>query len=314
MVGAELGEGVLRACGGRFAAANVLTMVSGSDLFGVLVLLFAPDRGLDPARAEAAKGLVDLAAIAQRTAAQLDELRRSNAELRAAREALDRAEKLSALGHMAAGIAHDLSNVFAPVVMDVENMKAARPDERAGRALARMSRYLHVGTDLVDRLRRFARQTPEGGHVAIDPAPAIQDAIEMGRARAKGGQVELRLALEAVPAIVTSASDLTSALVNLIVNAVDAQPGGGTVDVRAGTTPDGAAWIEVSDSGPGISEAHRARLFEPFFTTKGERGTGLGLANVYAFVRRHRGTIDVRTASDEGTTFRLVFPGAPAGA
>lgn len=213
---------------------------------------------------------------------------------------------MSAMGQMAASIAHDMANVLAPLVMDVENLSAAPATERVGKAAARMSRYLQVGTDLLDRLRRFARQAPETGHVAADPSGAVRDAVEMCRARR--GQVELRLSLGPMPLVVVSPSDLTSALVNLVVNAIDAQPGGGSVDVRAGTDARGQAWIEVQDAGPGIPEAHRGRIFEPFFSTKGERGTGLGLAGVYAFVRRHRGTIGFTTADGAGTTFRVELP------
>lgn len=289
---------------------HVLPMVSGGDLFGALVLAFREEGAFDAARRELAQGLVDLAAVAQRTAAQLHDLRRSNAELRAAREALGRAEKLGALGHMAAGIAHDMSNVLAPLVGDVENLKANPPTERVGKAAARMSRYLQVGTAMLDRLRRFARQAPEPGHVAVDPTPAVRDAFEMCLRRGLERQVEVRLDVAPLAPIVVSPSDLTSGLVNLIVNAIEAQPGGGVVDLRGGLDAGGRVWLEVRDDGPGIPEGQRARLFEPFFTTKGERGTGLGLASVYAFVQRHRGTIGVATAEGQGTTFRLEFPPA----
>lgn len=289
---------------------HVLPMVSGGDLFGALVLAFRDEGAFDAARRELAQGLVDLAAVAQRTAAQLHDLRRSNAELRAAREALGRAEKLGALGHMAAGIAHDMSNVLAPLVGDVENLKANPPTERVGKAAARMSRYLQVGTAMLDRLRRFARQAPEPGHVAVDPTPAVRDAFEMCLRRGLERQVEVRLDVAPLAPIVVSPSDLTSGLVNLIVNAIEAQPGGGVVDLRGGLDAGGRVWLEVRDDGPGIPEGQRARLFEPFFTTKGERGTGLGLASVYAFVQRHRGTIGVATAEGQGTTFRLEFPPA----
>lgn len=289
---------------------HVLPMVSGGDLFGALVLAFREEGAFDAARRELAQGLVDLAAVAQRTAAQLHDLRRSNAELRAAREALGRAEKLGALGHMAAGIAHDMSNVLAPLVGDVENLKADPPTERVGRSAARMSRYLQVGTAMLDRLRRFARQAPEPGHVAVDPTPAVRDAFEMCLRRGLERQVEVRLDVAPLAPIVVSPSDLTSGLVNLIVNAIEAQPGGGVVDLRGGLDAGGRVWLEVRDDGPGIPEGQRARLFEPFFSTKGERGTGLGLASVYAFVQRHRGTIGVTTAEGQGTTFRLDFPPA----
>ncbi len=310
-IGPELEEALQAACGRRFEVLRTLPLVSGGDLFGALVLAFAARADVDAARAELVQALVDQAAVALRTAAQFQALRRSYAELREARELLGRAEKLGALGHMAAGIAHDLANVFAPLVGDAENLKANPPTERVGKAAARMSRYLKVGTDMVERLRRFARQAPEAGHVAIDPAPAVRDAVDMcaARGRERPGPVDVRLALEPLPSVVVSPSDLTSALVNLIVNAIDAQPDGGSVEVRGGEC-DAGAWLEVADAGPGIPEELQRRMFEPFFTTKGERGTGLGLANVYAFVQRHRGTVVFRSPPGDGTTFRLEFPRA----
>ncbi len=310
-VGPELEDALRAACGPEFGALRTLPLVSGGDLFGALVLAFSGPAALDAGRAELVQALVDQAAVAERTAAQFQALRRSYAELEAARELLGRAEKLGALGQMAAGIAHDLANVFAPLVGDVENLKANPPTERAGKAAGRMSRYLRVGTDMVERLRRFARQAPEAGHVAVDPSAAIRDAVDMcvGRGRERPSPVQVELALEPLPEVVISPSDLTSALVNLIVNGLDAQPGGGAVTVRAGAC-DAGAWVEVQDAGPGIPEELQRRLFEPFFTTKGQRGTGLGLANVYAFVQRHRGAITFRSAPGQGTTFRLEFPRA----
>ena len=311
-VGPELGEAVQRAGQGRFEAVDVLPMVSGGDLVGALVVAYEQGGALEPEARELLQGLLDLAAVAQRTAAQVQELRRSNAELRAARRALGQAEKLNSLGQMAAGIAHDLANVFAPLVGDVENMRARGPeDERTVKALNRMSRYLRVGTEMVERLRRFARQTPEAaGHAAADPTQAIKDAVEMAQAKGRSLRVEVRHQLEPLPPVVVSQSDLTACLVNLIVNAIDAQPQGGVVEVRAGPDPRGGAWIEVADQGPGIPEELQERIFEPFFTTKAERGTGLGLANAYAFVQRHRGTIGFTTAPGQGTTFRIELPAA----
>jgi signal transduction histidine kinase len=309
VLGRDLSTRILAASGGRFAAVHCLPLVSGGDLFGMLALAMERPGDLEPA--ELARGLVDVAAMAQHTATQVDALRRSNAALRAAREALDRAERLSALGHMAAGIAHDLGNILGPLVGDVENLKAAPPTERVGKAATRMARYLRVGTELLERLRRFARQAPEVGLQAVDPTPAVLDAVELCQARARERQVELRAAVAPLPAAMVSASDLTSALVNLVVNAIDVLPPGGVVEVRGGPLPAGGAWLEVGDSGPGIPVELRPRIFEPFFTTKGERGTGLGLSGVYAFVQRHQGRISF-TTGPQGTTFRLELPASLA--
>ncbi len=304
----DLSTRVLGACDGRFATVHLLPLVSGGDLFGMLALGMERPGPLEPA--ELARGLVDVAAVAQRMATQVDALRRSNDDLRAARVALDRAERLSALGQMAAGIAHDLGNILGPLVGDVENLKAAPPTDRVVKMANRMSRYLRVGTELLERLRRFARQAPEIGHQAVDPTSAVLDAVELCQARARERRVELRGSVARLPAAVVSASDLTSAVVNLVVNAIDVLPPGGTVEVRGGPLEAGGSWLEVADTGPGIPVELRPRIFEPFFTTKGERGTGLGLSGVYAFAQRHQGRISFTTGSN-GTTFRLELPAAP---
>jgi CheY-like chemotaxis protein len=108
-------------------------------------------------------------------------------------------------------------------------------------------------------------------------------------------------------------SELREALVNLVLNAVDAMPAGGTLTLRTGSSGDfadaaGRVFIEVSDTGIGMDEDTRRRCFEPFFTTKGERGTGLGLAMVYGIAQRHGMSIDIQSVPGAGTTLRLTFP------
>jgi signal transduction histidine kinase len=98
-----------------------------------------------------------------------------------------------------------------------------------------------------------------------------------------------------------------NALVNLIANAIDAMPAGGTITLRSGEG-DGGAWVSVADDGPGMPPEVERRVFEPFFTTKGEAGTGLGLAMVQATMRRHGGTVKLVTEPGQGTTFTLWFP------
>src|SRR5690606_12855318 len=121
------------------------------------------------------------------------------------------------------------------------------------------------------------------------------------------------------PVVMAIESEIREALINLVLNATDAMPDGGTLTLRSGYSLEAGkgvsrrVYVEVSDTGAGMDEATRRRCLEPFFTTKGERGSGLGLAMVYGITQRHGVDIDIRSAPGEGSTFRLTFPlSAPA--
>jgi signal transduction histidine kinase len=124
-----------------------------------------------------------------------------------------------------------------------------------------------------------------------------------------GGNVELETELGAPPPVLARPAELTTAVMNLVVNAFEAMPGGGRITIRTGAE-DGRSWLSVEDTGPGMPPDVEQRVFEPFFTTKGDLGTGLGLAMVYACVTRHAGTISLTTAPGKGAKFLLQFPAA----
>src|SRR4030095_2061962 len=130
----------------------------------------------------------------------------------------------------------------------------------------------------------------------------------------RGVVVQVVTQLADTPLIQGVESDLRQALINLVFNAVDAMPEGGTVTLRTRVipAPDGSAAaeriaIEVSDNGVGMSDETRQRCLEPFFTTKGRRGTGLGLATVYGTAQRHSADLEIESEPDRGTTVRLAF-------
>ena len=133
----------------------------------------------------------------------------------------------------------------------------------------------------------------------------------------RGVVVEVRTDFEAsLPDIAGNDSELREAITNLVLNAVEAMPAGGTITLHTFShCRDGAGGgapthviLEVRDTGMGMNEETRRRCLEPFFTTKGQRGTGLGLAMVYGVAERHEGKIEIESAVGSGTTFRLVFP------
>ncbi len=251
-------------------------------------------------------------------AAQRAEQVRMREQLLRAEEALRRSEKLRALGQMAAGIAHDLKNLLHPLHMRLQllerQVRKNAPDA-AQANIEQMRSILQTGVQTIERLQQFSRQSPEANAAALDLNIVGHNALEIARPRMaqnRGTPCFLREEFGAPPFIQGNASELISALVNLIGNAIDAMPGGGTISLRTGQER-GGAFIQVADDGPGMAKEVEQRVFEPFFTTKGEAGMGLGLAMVYSTVLRHEGTISLATEVGKGTTFTLWFPRARAG-
>lgn len=290
--------------------AQMRMLVVGGDVYGALVLLSSAPIELTEDQHQLVDAMVDLAAAATERAARYGELARSYAELKASREALARSERLRILGQMAAGISHDVKNILNPLGLQLEvvRRRIAKGDlQGAHSTLDNMRDVIHHGVEVVERLRAFSRQAPEVSE-SVDVARVVATAVELSRPRvALFSGVEL--VVETIPdlSIRARASELASAMVNLIVNATEAMQDGGTITISAGATA-GEVWIRVADNGPGIPAEIANNVFEPFFTTKKE-GTGLGLAMIYAFVQRFSGRVTLETTPGKGSTFTLLFPG-----
>ena len=315
-IGPELAAELLTACGMGGGRAHELPLVSGGDLFGVLILIGGPDYRIEREGLELARGLADVAAASLDRNEKYAELTRSYVQLRASREALAQGEKLRALGQMAAGISHDLKNILNPLSLQLEVLKRriARDPASAAEVVKAISEVVRHGLDVVERLRAFSRQEAEpDSSELVDLDRVMATAIELCRPRLGDGS-DIRVVAESGHplAVVARTSELVTAVVNLLFNAVDALQGTpGVITVRTGNGDTGA-WIEVQDDGPGMPAQLADRVFEPFFTTKPE-GTGLGLAMVYAFAQRHRGTATLDTAPGRGTRVRIWFPGVTRG-
>lgn len=307
-IGPELAAELLSRAGGRFVDAITMPLVADADLFGVLVLFFTVPGGADPRARLVAEGLCDLAAISLSKAERYADLARSHEELRASREVLARSEKLRALGQMAAGVSHDLKNLLNPLGLLLQ--LARRRIEKGGDVLAVIDQLevaLKTGVQTVERLRDFSRQEPERAIVPLDLDATVAHALEVAGPRvgqARGLVLERMLGSGVMVRV--DSSSLVNAIVNLVLNATEAVPHGGTIAVSSGVDPEGA-WVRVQDDGPGMPPEVEQRVFEPFFTTK-DAGTGLGLANVYAWMQRSGGRVELTTAPGEGARFTLRFP------
>ncbi len=291
-----------------------------SKVFGVLIAARRQPEGFSSGECEFLRQLSEHVGLAAHQAQLYEALQKAYDDLRLTQQAIMQQERLKALGQMASGIAHDINNAISPVMLYTETLLEKEPNlsARARDYLTTIQRAIEDVTHTVARMREFYRQRE--AQLALVPVKLneiIQQVIDLSRARwsdmpQQRGifiKIETSLAPE-LPSVMGVESEIREALINLVFNAVDAMPEGGTLTLRtkisAATPP--LAQLEVGDTGVGMDEDIRRRCFEPFFTTKGERGTGLGLAMVYGIVQRHNADIEIESAVGKGTTLRLSFP------
>src|SRR2546425_8322066 len=231
---------------------------------------------------------------------------------------LHQSEKLTALGQLAGGIAHDFNNLLQAILGYAQLMKQNPGDaEFLNRSLNVVEAAALDGSETVRRIQTFARLRPEEQFIAVDVNQIVQDAVAITRPRLEEKiahdrrPLHLRLDVGTVESIHGRPAALTEAMTNLILNALDAMPDGGTLRIATRQERGGPVTITVGDSGVGMSEAVRQRVFEPFFSTKGEAGSGLGLSMAYSIVRRPGGEIPVGNPPRPGATFPLTFPPPP---
>ena len=315
-LGDDLGARFIETAKGAFASSHVRPLISHKNLFGAAVLLFRKDAEPTPAKLEVADALLDLAAVALGHLAQIEELERAHEDLRKAQRALVQAEKLRALGQMAAGVAHDLKNILNPLALQAQIVERAAKKGNVrdvAETVHEMRATLARGVQTVERLRDYGRQTSESSAAPVDLNRLAQEAVVIAKPRLSSSTVKvptIALDLGEPPVVAGHADEILNAMVNLVINAIDAMKDvGGKVTIATGVE-DGRTFVRVADTGPGMPPEVADHVFEPFFSTKGDQGTGLGLAMVYACMQHHAGTVDLDTAPGEGTRFTLRFPAA----
>jgi signal transduction histidine kinase/ActR/RegA family two-component response regulator len=312
---------------GGLAAMVAAPLLVESQVFGVLIAARRQRESFSSGECEFLRQLSEHVALAAHQAQIYTALQQAYNDLRQTQQAVMQQERLRALGQMASGIAHDINNAISPVALYTESLLENEPNlsTRARDYLQTIQHAIEDVTHTVSRMREFYRhRDTQLELVRIQLNPLIKQAVDISRARwsdmplQRGISIEMNLDFAPeIPAIMGMESEIREALVNLIFNAVDAMPEGGTITLRTRTTTSpanarGFVLIEVIDTGVGMDDDTRRRCLEPFFTTKGERGTGLGLAMVYGIVQRHNAEIGIDSAVGKGTTFRMSFPIPPA--
>jgi signal transduction histidine kinase/ActR/RegA family two-component response regulator len=309
---------------GGLGAVVITPLSSENGVLGILVAARRQPNSFTSSDCEFLRQLSQHVALAAHQTEIYAALQQAYDDLRQTQQAVLQQERLRALGQMASGIAHDINNALSPAALYTESLLEREPNlsPRTREFLGTIQRAIDDVAHTVGRMREFYRQRePQLVLLPLDLNRLVQEVLDLSRARwsdipqQQGIVVQVRTDLAPeLPAMAGIESEVREALINLVFNAVDAMPEGGTLTMRTNATPivaEAAAsqsiYVEVEDTGLGMDEETRRRCLEPFFTTKGERGTGLGLAMVYGVAQRLNAEIDIESAVGSGTTVRLSF-------
>jgi len=311
----------------RLARGGLRSLVAAplqieSDVFGVLAVARFEPEGFASGDCEFLRQLSEHVALAVNQAQLHGALQSAYDDLRQSQQAILQQERLRALGQMASGIAHDINNAIFPISLYTESMLERETGlSTDGRAcLETIQRAVEDVSQTVARMREFYRQREH--ELALSPMDVnrlVRQVLDLTKARWSDMPQQRGIVIRAQtdlasgsPHVMGVESEVREALINLVFNAVDALPDGGSLTLRTSVSEQAFAGpqlhIEVVDTGIGMDETTLRRCMEPFFTTKGERGTGLGLGMVYGTTQRHGADFDIRSVMGEGTKVRLSFP------
>jgi signal transduction histidine kinase len=221
---------------------------------------------------------------------------------------LVQADKLSSIGLLAAGVAHEVNTPLAVISTYAQMLaKQISEDEQKSKLLDKIAKQTFRASEIVNSLLSFSR-TSTTEFVEVDVGKVIQETLNLVEHQLRKSAIEVKLDAQALPPVKGNAGKLQQVFLNLFLNARDAMEAGGTLAIRV-WSEDGFARIDVADSGQGIQPENLARIYDPFFTTKAARkGTGLGLSVTYGIVREHGGTIEVESRPGAGSRFRVELP------
>ncbi len=218
-------------------------------------------------------------------------------------------EKLTSLGLLAAGVAHEVNTPLAVISNYIQMLARQLPgDDPRHKIIEKIVKQTFRASEIVNNLLNFSR-TGASEFTEVNLNSVVEETLSLVAHPFKSGRVTVMKNLAGeLPPVMGSANRLQQVFLNLFMNARDAMPSGGMLEVRS-TCYNGTVEVEVTDTGVGIPREQLSRVFDPFYTTKAVgRGTGLGLSVSYGIIKEHAGTIDVRSTPGKGTSFRLEFP------
>jgi PAS domain S-box-containing protein len=231
-------------------------------------------------------------------------------------EQLLQAEKLRAVGEMASGVAHDFNNALTIILGSTQLLLLNPQDEESRETLRTIERAAKGSSYTVRRLLDFTREEVHKELLKLDINSILREAVDSTKPKwqedvpGRATRIDIGLNLGEVLPVVGNASEFKEVAMNLISNAVEAMPEGGKIRIRT-YADEKTVYLQISDTGTGMSDEVKKKVFEPFFTTKPFAHTGLGMSVLYGIVKRFKGNIDVNSEMGQGTTVTLSFPAVP---
>ena len=242
-----------------------------------------------------------------------DRWRTTYRDLTMARTRLIKVERLTALGEMAGGVAHDFNNILSAILGRSQILRRNMKDPDILKNLDIIEKAANDGAATIRRIQDFSRSTTDRAYENVDMAQVVQDCIQMTRTRWKdqaesqGINYEFRTNFTEPLCVKGCPTELREVITNLIMNALDAMPHGGEMRFD-GQVNSGQVLLTIQDTGCGMDEEVLKRIFDPFFSTKKGEGTGLGLSVAYGIIVRHNGRIECSSRKGEGAVFRVHLP------
>jgi PAS domain S-box-containing protein len=230
-------------------------------------------------------------------------------------EQLQQREKLSSIGLLAAGVAHEVNTPLTGVSSYTQMLLGMLPETDPKHALLqKVRRQAERATNIVNNLLNFSRTGSATEFAEVDIHRVLDDTLQLLEPQLRRNQIEIQRAYDRdSPKVFGNSGKLQQVFTNLLLNARDSIPDGGRITITTTAAEDDALVVEVADTGIGIAPENVAKIYDPFYTTKGVgRGTGLGLAVSYGIVQEHSGHINVDSTPGRGTTFRITLPTAHA--
>ena len=254
-------------------------------------------------------------AVAIENARYYGELKHKYEEEKEMQEKFAESEKLRALGLMTSGIAHDFNNMLAIISGNIDLIELEEDKEKILKKVQIIKKTAKGSAKTIKRLQKYVKTKDDMLLPrTINLNDLVKEAIEMSIPIWKDGPQEKGLNVEIVDKLTEDEviihgddADLREAVINMIFNSVDAMPQGGKIHI-ATYTKDESIYLELSDSGIGMDEEAKSRIFDPFFTTKGVGNSGLGMSILYGTIKKHNGSIDIKTTPGKGTMFTIALP------
>jgi PAS domain S-box-containing protein len=258
--------------------------------------------------------LANETAVAIENAKLFESLKQAYARLKEAQEQLIQSEKLRALGEMAGGVAHDFNNLLGAILGRAQLLLLNAQDAKTKKGLKVIEKAALDGAETVRRIQEFTRLRADENFVMVDINQILRESLEITKprwkdeAQKKGVLIQVELSLDKdLPLVTGNPSELREVFVNMILNAVDAMPSGGTITVSSESNERNIV-ASVADTGMGMPEEVKRKVFDPFFTTKGPKGNGLGMSVAYGIIVRHKGKIKIETQEGKGAAFTVKLP------